>query len=316
MMSLRVGVIGAGGMGREHITNLSAIDGVDIAVVADVIAEAAVAAAAAVGAEVSTDPLQVAARSDLDALVIATPDDTHAELTLLAVAAGTPTLCEKPLASTVSDAERVVAAETAAGGPLVQVGFMRQYDPAHLQVREAVAGLGEIHHIRTAHRNTNHDWQRPLDVVLTQSLIHDVHTARWISHAEFVSVVTQVVRTADRIEHVVVLGQMDTGSTVTMEFVEATYGYDIDVEVSAGGGVVNIAQPPHPVIRRSGAAHRHIGEDWFGRFRAAYRLQVQHWIEGVPAGEVNGPTTGDGLAAQRVVAAALRSSDSGRRELV
>ena len=252
-VSLRVGVIGAGGMGREHITNLSAIDGVDIAVIADVVADAAMVAAAAVDAEVSTDPLQVAARSDLDALVIASPDDTHAELALAAIAAGTPTLCEKPLASTVRDAERVVAAETAAGGPLVQVGFMRQYDPAHLQVRDAVADLGAIHHIHSAHRNTNHDWQRSLDVVCTQSLIHDVHTARWMSGAEFVSVVTQVVRSADRIEHLVVLGAMDNGSTVTMEFVEATYGYDIDLEVSAQGGVVAIAQPPHPVVRRDGS---------------------------------------------------------------
>ena len=303
-------------MGREHLTNLSAIDGVEIAVVADVSADAAAVAAATVGAEVSTDPLQVAAQSDLDALVIASPDDTHANLALLALAAGTPTLCEKPLASTVADAERVVAAETAAGGPLVQVGFMRQYDPAHLQVRDTVAGLGAIHHIRSAHRNTNHDWQRPLDVVLTQSLIHDVHTARWMSGAEFVSVVIQVVRSTERIEHVVVLGEMNNGSTVTMEFVEATYGYDIDLEVSAGGGVVNIAQPPQPVIRRDGAAHRHIGEDWFGRFRTAYRLEVQNWVDGVLAGEVNGPTTGDGLAAQRVVAASLRSAETGRREMV
>lgn len=315
-MSLRVGVIGAGGMGREHVANLSAIDGVDIVVVADVVADAAAAAASSVGAEVSTDPLQVAARPDLDALVIASPDDTHAELTLAAIAAHTPTLCEKPLAGTVSDAERVAAAESAAGGSLVQVGFMRQYDHAHLQVRDAVADLGAIHHIRSAHRNTNHHWQRGLDVVLTQSVIHDVHTARWISNAEFVSVVTQVVRSAERIEHVVVLGEMDSGSTVTMEFVEATYGYDIDVEVSARGGVVNIAQPPQPVIRRDGAAHRYIGADWFGRFRTAYRLEVQNWIQGVLIGQVHGPTTGDGLAAQRVVAAALRSAASGQREPV
>ena len=315
-MSLRVGVIGAGGMGREHIANLSAVAGVEIAVVADVVADAAVAAAATVGADVSVDAVGVAARDDLDALVIASPDDTHAELALAAIAAGTPTLCEKPLAATVPDAERVVAAEAATGRSLVQLGFMRPYDAAHVQVRDAVAELGELLHIRSAHRNTNHAWQRSLDVVCTQSLIHDVHTARWMSGAEFVSVVTQVVRSVERIEHVVVLGAMDDGSTVTMEFVEATYGYDIDLEVSSRHGVVSIAQPPQPTVRRDGAGHVHIGDDWFGRFRDAYRVEIETWVAGVRNDVVDGPTTHDGLAAQRVVAAALRSAETGQREQV
>jgi myo-inositol 2-dehydrogenase/D-chiro-inositol 1-dehydrogenase len=315
-MTIRVGVIGAGGMGREHIRNLAAIDGVDIVVVADVDAGAALDAAGLCGAAASTDAADVAADSRLDGVVIASPDHTHADLTVAAVERGRFVLCEKPLASNVADAERVVAAEVAVGRPLVQVAFMRQYDPAHLQVRSAMTELGPIRHVRAVHRNTNHQWERPLELVFSQSLIHDVHTARWLTGTEFSSITAQVVSGPRPVEHVVLLGAMADGSTVTSEFVEATYGYDVEVEVTCEGGVVSATQPSQPVVRSEGAAHQHIGDDWFGRFREAYRLEVEDWIAGIRAGEVHGSTSIDGLAAQRVVDAAIRSAASGKCEQV
>ena len=184
-MNIKVGVIGAGGMGREHIRNLAAVDGVEVAVVADVVAAAALDAAGLCNAAASTDAFAVATDQSLDAIVIASPDDTHADLAIAAVERGAFVLCEKPLASNVADAERVVAAEVAAGRSLVQLGFMRQYDPAHLQVAGAISELGAIRHVRSAHRNTNHQWERPLELVFSQSLIHDVHTARWLMGTEF-----------------------------------------------------------------------------------------------------------------------------------
>ncbi len=315
-MTLRVGVIGTGGMGREHIANLSALDGVDVVVVADIDESAATSAASISGAEASTDPSSVVLDTALDAVVIASPDDTHAELAIAAVECGKHVLCEKPLASTAADAERVVAAERAAGGALVQVGFMRQFDPAHLQLRAAMADLGSLRHLRSAHRNTNHQWERPLELVFSQSLIHDVHTARWLSGAEFTSVVAQVVSGPRPVEHVVVLGTMSNGPTVTIEFVEATYGYDIEVEATCEHGVAAAAQPAQPTVKSGGAKHRHIGADWFGRFADAYRAEAADWVAGVRAGGVFGPTSADGLAAQRVVDAAIRSASSGRREVV
>ncbi len=315
-MTLRVGVIGTGGMGREHVANLSRLDGVEVALVADIVEASAISAAEMCGAEASTDPMSVALDASLDAVVIASPDDTHAALTIAAVGSGKYVLCEKPLASTADDAERVVAAERACGRDLVQVGFMRQYDPAHLQLEAAMSSLGSLRHLRSAHRNTNHQWERPLDLVFSQSLIHDVHTARWLTGSEFTSVVAQVVSGPRPVEHVVLLGAMANGSTVTIEFVEATYGYDIEVEATCEQGVASAAQPAQPTVKHDGAQHQHIGEDWFGRFTDAYRAEAQDWIAGVGAGCVRGPTAADGLAAQRVVDAAIRSASSGRREAV
>lgn len=152
--------------------------------------------------------------------------------------------------------------------------------------------------------------------MFSQSLIHDVHTARWLSESEFTSVVAQVVSGPRPVEHVVVLASMANGSTVTIEFVEATYGYDIDVEATCERGVVSVAQPPHPAIKLDGALYQHIGDDWFGRSADADRSEAADWIDGVRRGRVHGPTAADGLAAQRVVDAAIRSASSGRRETV
>ena len=300
-------------MGREHITNLAALEGVDVAVVADVVEAGAQAGAAIAGAEATTDPTAVVTDGDLDAVVIASPDETHAELSLAALETGLAVLCEKPLAVTVEDAERVVAAEEAAGGNRVQVGLMRVYDPAHVQVVDAMAELGALHHLRLVHRNTNADWERPLDVIFSQSLIHDIHSARWLGASEFASVVAQVARTGNRINYVNLLGELASGASVSIEFAEATYGYDVEVEATCTDGMAIAAQPAQPIVRQGGAAHQHIGNDWFGRFTTAYRIEAAEWIAGVRAGEVRGPTAADGLAAQRVVAAAIESAQLGQR---
>ena len=300
-------------MGREHIANLMALEGVEVVVVADAIQASADVGADIAGAEASIDPFGIARRDDLDAVVIASPDDTHAELAIAAIEAGKAVLCEKPLAVTVEDASRVIAAEATTGRPIVQVGLMRVYDPAHRQVADAMTELGDLHHLRLVHRNTNFDWVRPLDVIFSQSMIHDIHTAHWLSGTDFTSVVAQVARTGERINYVNLLGELESGATVSIEFAEATYGYDVEIEATCQHGMAIGAQPAQPVIRRDGAAHRHIGHDWFGRFTQAYRIEAAEWVAGVRAGEVRGPDSADGLAAQRVVAAAIVSAETGER---
>ena len=86
------------------------------------------------------------ASADVDAVLIAAPDPLHEELALACLAAGKPTLCEKPLATTVDGSQRIVDAEVAVGRRLVQVGFMRRFDPAFVELRDLVADgeLGDV----------------------------------------------------------------------------------------------------------------------------------------------------------------------------
>lgn len=111
-MSIRVGVIGTGVMGADHVRNLhSTVSGATVSVVADLDQERAKSVASAVGARWVTDPLKLINDAGVDAVVIASHDSTHADLTLAAVEAGKPVLCEKPLAVTAEDCRLVAAAE-------------------------------------------------------------------------------------------------------------------------------------------------------------------------------------------------------------
>ncbi len=134
-MSIRVGVVGLGVMGRTHLRLLRAMPGVSVVAVADV-APAALRAAGPV--TTYDDPLALVGEAQVDAVLVASSDAAHAAVLLACLAKELPVLCEKPLTTTVVDAQRVVDREVAIGRRLVQVGFMRRFDPAFRAVRDAV----------------------------------------------------------------------------------------------------------------------------------------------------------------------------------
>ncbi len=131
-MTVQVGVIGAGLMGSTHVRLLSSsVPAAEVAVVSDAIAESAERVAREVGVpNISTDALEVIQDPGVDAIVIASPAETHEPFVLACFEAGKPVLCEKPLAASANAAWRVLEAEAALDRPLVQVGLMRRFDPS------------------------------------------------------------------------------------------------------------------------------------------------------------------------------------------
>lgn len=298
-------------MGREHIRNLIGAAGVTIVVVADAVLDAATSAAASIGAEATNAPLDAIRRDDLDAVVIASPDDTHADFAVAAIEAGLMVLCEKPLAHDLAGAGRVLAAEMAAGRRLLQTGFMRVYDEAHLQVAEALGSLGMVRMLRCFHRNANGAWLRSVDAVLTQSLIHDVHTIRWLTGSEVERVTTHVVEREGGVEVIHLVAEMANGSVATVDFDDIASDYDVGVEAFAIGGTVFSSPQLRATVHSGGVASRRVGTDWFARFTEAYRLEAHAWADSVATGTAVGPSTWDGFAAQSVIEAATRSVTSG-----
>ena len=287
----RVAVIGAGGMGTFHAETLRDLPGVELAAVCDPLSEAAERAAAAFDVPVRTDPESVAAEG-FDGVVIASPDETHAALTLLALDAGSRVLCEKPLAHNVAAAEAVMVKELELGARRVQVGLMRQYDPDHVAFAGRLAERGPAHYLRCTHRNDN-DFLRSAEVVIVQSLIHDIHTLRWLA-GEIVEVDARLVPREGGVAHVVCFLQMAIGISASIEFSDRGPGYSVDVEATTAGGLFNATDAePSP--------------DWFGWFAEAYRIQDRAWVESLGDSAATGPSAWDGLAAQRVAGAALES---------
>ncbi|MFZ9040087.1 MAG: Gfo/Idh/MocA family oxidoreductase [Ilumatobacteraceae bacterium] len=305
--TVRVGVIGVGGMGAFHARSLAATPGVEVVTVADVFEPNARRLADELGCDMSLEPLATAARTDLDGVVVASPDDTHPELAVTAIRAGSMVLCEKPLATDLDDAWRVVEAEGALGRRVVQLGFMREYDPAHTQLLAETETIGRIDFIRLVHRNVNTE-RRPLDRIIVQSLVHEAHSVRFLSGCE----VTEVTAFGGGPEngsyrHVLVRAELSNGGHASLEFDDGGFAYEVAVEVLGRAGDALTGTPLRAVTRRAGVVGRHIGDDWFGWFDDAYRRQDAAWVDSLRTGVAVGPSAWDGYAAQAIVQAAMTS---------
>jgi myo-inositol 2-dehydrogenase/D-chiro-inositol 1-dehydrogenase len=293
-------------MGSFHARSLATMPDVEIVAIADVREAAARALSDAVGGKPTTDALGVAAMPDLDGLVIASPEDSHEALAMAAFEQGTMVLCEKPLAVGVDACQRIVDSEVAMGRRLLQLGLMRVYDPAHVQLAAEVAELGELHHIRCVHRNV-HEVRRTAQLILNQSLVHDIHSLRWLAGRQIVRVTTLVTPNPDHVDHLLVTAEFDGGGHATIEFSEHGFAYEVSVEVEAELGGAVIAPVMRTTVRRDGTSGVNIGTDWFGRFAEAYRIEDAVWLQSVVAAATVGPSAWDGLVAERVVEAAIDS---------
>jgi len=179
---LRVGLIGLGSMGRNHLRVLGLATGTRLVAVADPDADALAAAAASSGAQGFAEPLALIAEAELDAVVIAAPTTTHLPLALAAIERHIAVLVEKPLAATPAEADQIVAAASSAGAPPVQVGHIERFNPAVLELGRLLdAGwLSTVFAITS--RRAGPFPARIRDVGVTVDLAtHDVDMLSWIA---------------------------------------------------------------------------------------------------------------------------------------
>jgi predicted dehydrogenase len=179
---LRVGLIGLGSMGRNHLRVLGLAAGTRLVAVADPDADALAAAAASSGAQGFAEPLALIAEAELDAVVIAAPTTTHLPLALAAIERRMAVLVEKPLAANPVEADLIVAAASAPGAPPVQVGHIERFNPAVLELGRLLdAGwLSTVFAITS--RRAGPFPARIRDVGVTVDLAtHDVDMLSWIA---------------------------------------------------------------------------------------------------------------------------------------
>jgi UDP-N-acetylglucosamine 3-dehydrogenase len=129
----RVGLIGLGAMGRNHLRLLSAREDAELVAISDPLPDVLEAATATTQAKGYPDPAEMLASADLDAIVIASPTTTHLDLGLAAVGRGVAALIEKPLAATPEEADELVRASADTGVP-IQVGHVERFNPAVLEL--------------------------------------------------------------------------------------------------------------------------------------------------------------------------------------
>ena len=160
----RIGVLGAGFMGANHTRLLATeVSGATPVAIADVDFARATALAERHGLRALASAEDLIADAEVDAVLIASPDPSHEPLALAAISAGKPALVEKPLATDAAGCRRIVEAELAAGRRLVQVAYMRRYDPGYVAMKATLTSgrLGAPLFLHCIHRNARHRISSP-----------------------------------------------------------------------------------------------------------------------------------------------------------
>ncbi len=311
-MTLSVGVIGLGVMGAEHLRLLREETG-GARVVAICDANAGRAETFAGDAQVFADPMALIAAKGVDAVVIASPDATHAGLALACIAAGKPALCEKPLAPTAADALGVVDAEVATGRRLLQIGYMRRFDPAYAEMRDLreAGGLGRPVLLHNIHRNAAApDWfTGPMAV--TNSFVHEIDISRWLLGSEFVSA---MVHSAPGGDPLMITMETDKGEIVSTEvFMNAHYGYHVHAQLVGREGTVEMAAPTVTLTNRARQHGHSYPANWVPRFADAYRIQMRAWVDAVASGVPTGASAWDGYVATAVAEQVVTALQTGSK---
>jgi myo-inositol 2-dehydrogenase / D-chiro-inositol 1-dehydrogenase len=322
-MTIRVGIIGTGLIGEDHGRKLvSVISGSTVSAVTDVDqARAQDVATLLGGARVYPSGEELIASEDVDAVLVTSTGPTHARYVLGCIAAGKPVMCEKPLAPTVQECERILAAEVAHGRRLVIVGYMRRYDPGYRQVKDALVSgsIGEPLVLHNVHRNATVPQSFDSFMTMTDSMIHEVDVTRWLLDEEITAV--QVVpprRSPLAFPHLqdpqFALSTTRSGILSTVEFfANCRYGYDVRCELVGSTGIATMTNPTVASITASGTLASPVAADWRERFGPAYTAELQAWIGGLERGEAVGASAWEGYAATKVVEQGVEAVRTGER---
>ncbi|MFE9254679.1 Gfo/Idh/MocA family protein [Streptomyces sp. NPDC006879] len=324
--TLGVAVIGTGRMGADHVRRIDRyVSGARVAAVADLDGDRAKELSAGLpGCTAHTDVAAALDAPGVQAVVVASPGPAHEEALYEAFARELPVLCEKPLTPDGAGALRVMEAEQRLGRRLVQVGFMRRHDAEYEQLKSWLdAGAhGRPLFLHCRHRNVSSPSFFTSEMLVNDSVVHEVDAARWLLGQEIAAVTVMAPATAAGAPRGVrdpqlVLLETVGGAIVDVEvFVNCGFGYQVQCEAVCETGSARIGDGWSMVTQGAGRWGGAIDQDYTVRFSNAYDRQLQRWVEATRAGRTEGPSAWDGYAAAAVCEAGVRAQRTGVRTTV
>ena len=320
-MTTRLGLLGAGRIGKVHAKAISANAGARLVAVADAFPAAATALADHYGCEIRSIAAILAAK-DIDAVVICTPTDTHAELIEKFARAGKAIFCEKPIDLSLARVKAClkVVRDTKA---VLMVGFNRRFDPHFGAVRAAIdAGtIGAVEMVTIISRDPGappYDYITRSGGIFRDMTIHDFDMARFMLGEEISAVSAQASVLTD--PNIAKLGDFDSVSVMLTTASgkhctisnsrRATYGYDQRVEVHGALGSV-AAENQRPVsievATAAGYTRPPLHDFFMTRYTEAYAAEIAAFVAAVAGHRPASPSGEDGLVALALAEAALQS---------
>lgn len=309
-MTVKIGLIGCGGMGRAHVDRIvNELSGAEIVAAADLNSEAAQAVADRVGGTAYSTGAELIADPKVDAVLIATFGSVHRDDVIAAVEAGKYVLVEKPLATTAEDCQAIMEAEMKAGKQLVTVGFMRRFDRAYGEIKELVdsGNYGPVLMVHNRHRNPSVPETYTSRNLIDDTAIHEIDTMRWMTGEEIVKVRTDAVRKSTRAhdklqEPIVLVFYTESGIRIDDEVnVNLEYGYSIECEVVMESAAARLGDQELIHVRDIHGDRSAMCQDHNERFHGAFNTEVQSWINAVAGDRHTGSSAWDGYAATAVV---------------
>jgi myo-inositol 2-dehydrogenase/D-chiro-inositol 1-dehydrogenase len=324
---VRFAVLGCGRIGRMHAQNLARNPSVHLVAVFDVVASAAQEIAHALGVRAAASVEEVLGDASVDAVLIATPTDTHVPLLIAAAKAGKAVLCEKPIDL---DMGRVQSCwkEIAPFKPTVMIGFNRRFDPSFKAVRERI-GAGEIGALEQVIITSRDPGPPPVAYVRVSGglfrdmTIHDFDMARSLVgdivevHATGANLIEPAIRAAGDIDAAMVTMRAASGALVHINNSRrCAYGYDQRIEAFGARGMLQAGNRTATTVEAWNDQHtgaRDVVLNFFiQRYQEAYVAELAHFVACVQETKEPLANFAAGVEALRLADAALESLRTGQ----
>lgn len=317
---------GVGLIGSVHAANIAKNPNASLRYVVDVDKEAVRRAAEKYGAQIAPDAATALADPEVDAVLIASPTNTHAELLTAAAKAGKAIFCEKPIDLDIQRVDDCLREIEKAGVP-VAIGFNRRFDPSHRAVHDALRE-GQVGTTEMVLLTSRGPEPPPISYIkvsggqFRDQMIHFFDLARWLLGEDPIEVFAMASCMVDLA--IGEAGDVDTSMVIMKSASGAlcfinnsrrtTYGYDERIEVFGSEGMVQSTnQRPRSVKyhARDGSRQEGFFNSWLDRFRDSYRVELDHFIDAIGAGTKPMVTEQDGRLALVLADAALKSYETG-----
>lgn len=325
-MVTRLALLGAGRIGKVHASAIASDKRAKLIAVADANHDAARAIADAAGAEVRTID-EIEQSSDVDAVLICTPTNSHADLIERFSRAGKAVFCEKPIDLNIERVRACLAVIKETSGK-VMLGFNRRFDPHFVAVRKAIddGRIGKVEMVSITSRDPGAPPAEYIKVsggIFRDMTIHDFDMARFLLGEEIATVSASASVLVD--PKIGELGDFDSASVllttasgrqcVISNSRRASYGYDQRIEVHGSEGAVS-AENQRPVsievASKDGYIRPPLHDFFMTRYTDAYAAEIAAFIDAIDGGKAPSPSAEDGLQALALAEAALISVKEGR----